>query len=86
MQLHMLRDMKAEVIIASIAMCTHGENVEPVMVMLILWISSLCFWNWVFDTLYTCCTLIFKKGVVNSVVGKTRFVYVVHLLLDHFTC
>jgi hypothetical protein len=50
MQLHMLRDMKAEVIIASIAMCTHGENVEPVMVMLILWISSLWFWNWVFGT------------------------------------
>jgi hypothetical protein len=36
--------------------------------------------------LYTCCTLILKKGVVNSVVGKTRFVYVVQLLLDHFTC
>jgi hypothetical protein len=28
----------------------------------------------VFGTLYTCCTLIFKKGVVNSVVGKTLFV------------
>jgi hypothetical protein len=29
--------------------------------------SPLCvlFWNWVFGTLYTCCILIFKKGVVN---------------------
>jgi hypothetical protein len=24
------------------------------------------FWNWEFGTLYTCCILIFKKGVVNS--------------------
>jgi hypothetical protein len=27
----------------------------------------------VFGTLYTYCTLIFKKGVVNSMVGKTLF-------------
>jgi hypothetical protein len=44
------------------------------------------FWNRVFGTLYTCCILIFKKGVVNFVVVKTRFVYVVQLLFDHFTC
>jgi hypothetical protein len=36
--------------------------------------------------LYTCCTLIFNKGVVNSVVGNTRFVYAIQLLLDHVTC
>jgi hypothetical protein len=41
MQLHILRGMKAEVIIAFVVMCTHGENVEPVMDMLILWISTL---------------------------------------------
>jgi hypothetical protein len=35
--------------------------------------------------LYTCCTLIFKKGVEDSMVGKTQFVYVVQLLLYHFT-
>jgi hypothetical protein len=40
----------------------------------------------VFDTLYTCCTLIFKKGAVNSVVGKTLFFtlsnYCLIILLD----
>jgi hypothetical protein len=69
MQLHILRGMKAEVIIAFVVMCTHGKNVEPVMNMLICG-SPLCD----FGTLYTCCNLIFKKGFVNSVVGKTRFV------------
>jgi hypothetical protein len=43
MQLHILRGMKTEVITASMAMCIHGWNVEPVMVMWILWIFTLCF-------------------------------------------
>jgi hypothetical protein len=43
MQLHILRGMKAEVIIASVAMCIHGWNVKPVMVVWILWIFTLCF-------------------------------------------
>jgi hypothetical protein len=41
MQLHIPRGMKAEVIIAFVVMCTHGEYVELVMNMLILWISFL---------------------------------------------
>jgi uncharacterized membrane protein YdcZ (DUF606 family) len=59
----------------------------------LLWLRGYCgspllvlFWNWVFGTLYTCCILIFKKGVVNFKVVKTRFVYIVQLLFDHFTC
>jgi hypothetical protein len=43
MQLHILRGMKAEVITAYVAMCVHGRNVEPVMVVWILWIFTLCF-------------------------------------------
>jgi hypothetical protein len=42
-QLHILRGMKAEVITSSVAMCIHGWNVEPVMVVWILWIFTLCF-------------------------------------------
>jgi hypothetical protein len=41
MLLHIPRGMKAEVIIAFVVMCTHEEYVEPVMDMLILWISSM---------------------------------------------
>jgi hypothetical protein len=41
MQLHIPRSMKAEVIIAFVVICTHEEYVEPVIDMLILWISSL---------------------------------------------
>jgi hypothetical protein len=41
MQLHILRDMKAEVIIASVAMCIHGRGVESIMWMWIMWISTL---------------------------------------------
>jgi hypothetical protein len=41
MRHHILRGMKAEVIIAFVVMCTHGENVEPIIDMLILWIPSL---------------------------------------------
>jgi hypothetical protein len=59
----------------------------------LLWLCGYCgsplcvsFWNWVIDILFTCCILIFKKGVVNFVVVKTRFVYIVQLLFDHFTC
>jgi hypothetical protein len=36
MQLHISRDMKAEVIIAFVVICTHEKNVEPVIDMLIL--------------------------------------------------
>jgi hypothetical protein len=43
MQLHILRGMKAEVISASVAMCIHGRSVEPIVVMLIVWIFILCF-------------------------------------------
>jgi hypothetical protein len=45
MQLHILRGMKVEVITAFVAMCIHGQNVEPVMITWILWISSLCFFG-----------------------------------------
>jgi hypothetical protein len=41
MQLHILRDMKAEVIIASVAMCIHGRGVESIMWMWIMWIFTL---------------------------------------------
>jgi hypothetical protein len=41
MQLHIPRGMKAEVIIAFVVICTHEEYVEPVIDMLIWWISSL---------------------------------------------
>jgi hypothetical protein len=41
MQLHIPRVMKAEVIIAFVVICTHEEYVEPVIDMLIWWISSL---------------------------------------------
>jgi hypothetical protein len=41
MQLHILRDMEAEVIIASVAMCIHGRGVESIMW---LWIIWTCVW------------------------------------------
>jgi hypothetical protein len=41
MQLHILRDMKAEVITASVAMCIHGRGVEFIMWMWIVWIFTL---------------------------------------------
>jgi hypothetical protein len=40
MQLHILRGMKAEVIIVFVVICTHEEYVEPVIDLLILGISS----------------------------------------------
>ena len=40
-QLHILRDMEAEVIIASVAMCIHGRGVESIMWMWIIW---TCAW------------------------------------------
>ena len=40
MQLHILRDMEAEVIIASVAMCIHGRGVESIMWMWIIWIFT----------------------------------------------
>ena len=43
MQLHILRDMEAEVIIASVAMCIHGRGVEFIMWMWIVWIFTLWF-------------------------------------------
>jgi hypothetical protein len=36
--------------------------------------------------MFTCCNFIFNKEVVNYVVVKTRFVYIVNLVFDHFTC
>jgi hypothetical protein len=41
MQLHILRYIKAEVIITSLAMCIHGRGVESIMWMWIMWISTL---------------------------------------------
>jgi hypothetical protein len=87
MQLHILRGMKAEVITTFVAMCIHGSNVEPIIVAWILWISPFCFileldiWYLVYLLHYN-----FKKGVVNFVVVKTWFVYIVQLLFDYFTC
>jgi hypothetical protein len=43
MQLHVLRDMKEEVITASVAMCIHGRGVESIMWMWIVWIFKLWF-------------------------------------------
>jgi hypothetical protein len=40
MQLHILRDMEAEVIIASVTMCIHGSVVESIMWMWIIWIFT----------------------------------------------
>jgi hypothetical protein len=51
MQLHIPRGMKAEVIIAFVAMCTHGgkcgtyHGYVDFVDLLLLW-----FWNWVFGT------------------------------------
>src|SRR5688572_11702928 len=36
-QLHILRDMEAEVIIAYVALCIHGRGVEYIMWMWIIW-------------------------------------------------
>jgi hypothetical protein len=41
MQLHILRDMKVEVITAFVAMCIHGRGVEFIMWMWIVWIFTL---------------------------------------------
>jgi hypothetical protein len=40
-QLHILRDMESEVIIAFVAMCIHGSGVESIMWMWIIW---TCAW------------------------------------------
>jgi hypothetical protein len=40
MQLHILRDMEAEVIIAYVAMCIYGRGVESIMWMWIIWIFT----------------------------------------------
>jgi hypothetical protein len=42
-QLHILRDMEAEVIIASVAMCIHERGVESIMWMWIIWTCAWCF-------------------------------------------
>jgi hypothetical protein len=41
MQIHISKDMKAEVIIAFVVICTHEENVEHGIDMLLLRFSSL---------------------------------------------
>jgi hypothetical protein len=79
--------MEAEVITASVAMCIHGWNMEPVMVVWVLWIFTLCF---IFEL--SSCYLVYllqfdiQEEVVNYVDIKTRFVYIVQLLFDLFTC
>ena len=57
------------------------------MAVWVLWIFTLCF---IFElsSCYLVCLLQFdiQEEVVNYVVMKTRFVYIVQLLFDLFTC
>ena len=77
MRLHILRGMKAEVILAFADICTHEEYMKCDITMLLLWFLPARCGNQVCCTLYTCCTFVIRR-LWNQVVVKQCF-YVVKL-------
>ena len=69
MQLHILRGMKAEVILAFADICTHEVYMKCDITMLLLWFLPARCGDQVCCTLYTCCTFVIRR-LWNQVVVK----------------
>src|SRR6187455_207590 len=61
MRLHILRGMKAEVILAFADICTHEVYMKCDITMLLLWFLPARCGNYVCCTLYTCCTFVIRR-------------------------
>jgi hypothetical protein len=61
MQLHILRGMKTEVILAFAVICTHEVYMKCDIVMLLLWFLPARCGNYVCCSLYSCCTFIIRR-------------------------
>jgi hypothetical protein len=63
MWLLILRGMKAEVILAFAFICTHEVYMKHDFAMLLLWFLPARCGNQVRCTLFSCCTMIIRRGL-----------------------